>query len=442
MARATLSNLVDDHPSILLLLTVLAASIPSSHALNIWPRASDTCPSSYEKCGSSNLPSNFCCPQSSTCISLDDDSSAICCPKGQDCSYIKPVTCNVLLQDPLQFPKNPLMTTRLDDKLPVCGDSCCPFGYTCKSGTCVLNNRTAATATSIVSSATMSGISTESLTATASTTLSSETETATETTSTATTTPITPLDINASSSPLASSKDTCPSFPSKAVVAGFFPGMILGAALAFLALFCIRKRQGRKYSASAKTSHYTQHSSNGAAIHISSPIPSDESAYRTDFLLRSGTGDGNGRRNSDSAKSVLQRTGTRVKSLFASTPRLNGSGNSNEKGATAGGSSVPVPPLPVTPPRQIIPSRQPSTESIRVYSPAGGLSVGGATLRPVPYPSATRGRDRDRARPDTTFSEMIDRVGFQDRRGEPCFRVMDTPRPGPGRSPFRGERSH
>lgn len=222
--------------------------------------------------------------------------------------------------------------------------------------------------------------------------------------------------------------------------------MILGAALALLAPLCIRKRQNRKYPPSAKTSHYTQRSSNGAAIHISSPIPSDESAYRTDFLLRSSTGDGNGRRNSDSAKSVLQRTGTRVKSLFASTPRLNGSGNgsSNEKGATAGPSSVPVPvpPLPVTPPRQIIPSRQPSTESIRVYSPAGGLSVGGPTLRPVPYPSATRGRDRDRARLDTTFSEMIDRVGFQDRRGEPCFRVMDTPRPGLGRGPFRGERSH
>ena len=70
------------------------------------------------------------------------------------------------------------------------------------------------------------------------------------------------------------------------------------------------------------------------------------------------------------------------------------------------------------------------------------MSVGGPTLRPVPYPSATRGRDRDRARLDTTFSEMIDRVGFQDRRGEPCFRVMDTPRPGLGRGPFRGERSH
>lgn len=213
--------------------------------------------------------------------------------------------------------------------------------------------------------------------------------------------------------------------------------MILGAVLAFLAMLCIRRRQNRKFHQSAKAGQYTPRSSNGAVIHISSPIPSDESAYRTDFLLRSSADNGN-RRNSDGAKSVLHRTGTRVKSLFASTPRLGGSGNGNEKSATTGGSSVPVPPLPVTPPGQIIPSRQPSTESIRVYSPAGGLADGAASLRPV-YPS-TRGRDRDRARPDTTFSEMIDRVGFQDGRGEPCFRVMDTPRIGRGRSPLRRER--
>lgn len=425
MAKAKLFDILIAKPSMILLITFLATSISPTNALNIRPRASDSCPDSHQQCGSSDLPSNFCCPASSTCISLDDDSSAICCPKGQSCAYIKPITCNVLLQDPSQFPNNPVMSKRLGDKLPKCGDGCCPFGYTCQDGTCALNNNTAVTATSALSSTSSTTSTATHDTTTTSTTLP------TSTTTTPPSTTQTPQGLTTTPTPQPAQTETCSSFPSQAVVAGFFPGTLFGAALALLGLLCIRKRRTRNHP------HHQSHkqpprSSNGTVIGISSPIPSDESSYRTDFLLRPNTATNSPRRRtSDSARSVLHRTGSRVKGLFAATPRIGGVGSSND--------SVPaVPPLPVTPPRQVIPHRQPSLESIRVYSPAGGLAGGRGrpTVRPVRYPAPVRGRTG--ARSETTFSEMIDRVGFQDGRGEPCYRVLETPRPGLGRSPFGG----
>lgn len=76
-------------------------------------------------------------------------------------------------------------------------------------------------------------------------------------------------------------------------------------------------------------------------------------------------------------------------------------------------------------------SRQPSTESIRVYTPPGEIfstTPDPEFLKQDPYPGTTvRAGAGDRAmvasRPDTTFTEMIDRVGFRNYRGDPCYRV-------------------
>lgn len=71
--------------------------------------------------------------------------------------------------------------------------------------------------------------------------------------------------------------------------------------------------------------------------------------------------------------------------------------------------------MPVTPPHQTgdrlaVGPRQPSTESIKVYSPPNMLGI------------STLNQDRN-----TTFSEVMEKAGFQNARGEPSFRVTETP---------------
>ncbi|RHZ45112.1 uncharacterized protein CDV56_100550 [Aspergillus thermomutatus] len=198
----------------------------------------------------------------------------------------------------------------------------------------------------------------------------------------------------------------CPSFPTKAIIASFFPGAAFGAVLALLAMFLMRRRNNN-LPPSVKIAQHTQRTSNGTLIGISDPIPSEENAYRTDFLLRRSL-----KRNSEGARSMLQRTGTRVKSLFGSTPKPSQL------------ASKP-PPLPLTPPRQV---RQPSTESIKVYTPPGTFASTGV-LKPEPYPTIVVGSN-------ATFTEMIDQVGFKNSKGDPSYRVNETPR-SRSKSPLR-----
>ncbi|KAA8647440.1 hypothetical protein EYZ11_004067 [Aspergillus tanneri] len=198
----------------------------------------------------------------------------------------------------------------------------------------------------------------------------------------------------------------CPSYPSKAVLAGFFPGAIFGAVLAALGMFCFRRWQRRQIPPSIKVVQHTQRSSNGTLLGISSPIPTDDSSYRTDFLLRRSR---SSKRSSEGARSMLQRTGTRVKSLFGSTPKITVHPPPEKE-------RPKVPPLPVTPPQKIRPQRLPSTESIRVYTPPG-VFAGTGVLKPDPYPAF---------RLDTTFADMMDQVGFSNNKGDPSYRVTDT----------------
>lgn len=66
-----------------------------------------------------------------------------------------------------------------------------------------------------------------------------------------------------------------------------------------------------------------------------------------------------------------------------------------------------------------------------MYSPAGVGAWPGSNNTPPPGSGSGPGRQSPnththmdaRSRPNTTFQEMIDRVGFQDSRGDPCFRV-------------------
>ncbi|CAM1508192.1 Fc.00g050400.m01.CDS01 [Cosmosporella sp. VM-42] len=117
----------------LLEVTVIRQPTPTGLPAELLHRSDDlSCPSSeYSSCGS-QVPSNFCCPSDSKCLILAANTTLVCCPNG-DCNTIKPIVCNVKLQDASKHPGAPILTTALDRDLPRCGSACCPFGYVCNN---------------------------------------------------------------------------------------------------------------------------------------------------------------------------------------------------------------------------------------------------------------------------------------------------------------------
>ncbi|KAI1845278.1 hypothetical protein JX265_005433 [Neoarthrinium moseri] len=91
-----------------------------------------TCAANWSKCSQSGLPDNFCCAAKNKCIPLAGDTTILCCPEGSDCNIIEPIVCNVQLQNATTNPEAVIKTTALNSQLPTCGNSCCPFGYSCE----------------------------------------------------------------------------------------------------------------------------------------------------------------------------------------------------------------------------------------------------------------------------------------------------------------------
>lgn len=216
----------------------------------------------------------------------------------------------------------------------------------------------------------------------------------------------------------------CQQFPAKAIAAGFFPGAIAGVMAAAIFAMCRRRRRQSKEeeAAAALKAH---RSSGGAIIGISDPIPDEENgSFRTDFLLRrklSGRYPTPGSVSRPKSK-ILRKTGTRVKSIFiGSNNNDNNSSNNNNSPQWNSASPPPVPAipasareLPTTPPKQTgkLPAREPSTESIKVYSPPNMLGIDGGN-----------NRQEDR---NTTFSEVMAQAGFQNDKGELSYKVAKT----------------
>ncbi|KAI1926591.1 hypothetical protein LOZ58_003182 [Ophidiomyces ophidiicola] len=215
--------------------------------------------------------------------------------------------------------------------------------------------------------------------------------TSTSTSSTAAETPVhTPnTDVSPCQAP------GCPSFPGGAVAAGFFPGLIAGLLLGLAFYFLQKRRANRTPPASSKPGPFRQRSDDNMILHISDPIPSSaQGSIRTDFLRHQGSSE-----NSPKSRSIRARASTRVKSLFA--PKLT---------ITVPDAST----MPITPPQQIYPRTQQTMESIRVYSP---IQLNEGTARP------SRNINETNSRPPTTFSQMMERVGFQNPRGSPRYQV-------------------
>ncbi|KAK2767647.1 hypothetical protein FQN54_003805 [Arachnomyces sp. PD_36] len=310
---------------------------------------------------------------------------------------------------------NPLMTTRLDDDLPKCGKSCCPHGYSCE------DNKTCRRKTSTSTTSSQSSTSTE--TSPTQTTSSITTTAAQEVTATATSTIFLFPTPGTEASSL---EQDCPSFPGRAIAAGFFPGLITGALIALITIICIgqrRRKQAAQHAYASKTTHMRKRSSDGAIIGISDPMPGEiQNSVRTDFLRQTPSYDGGASTND--TKSRFYRTGSRVKSLFNGSPKSTYSRREYRTSTPP----PPIPPIyrptPATPPDQIHPQRQPSTESIKVYSPEH-IVRGHGSIRPDWMRPPNFGNNN--TRPNTTFTEMMERVGFQGSNGDPHFKVTVTP---------------
>ncbi|KAI9852224.1 MAG: hypothetical protein M1824_002057 [Vezdaea acicularis] len=210
-----------------------ASLIPSP----LFTRDSASCPTNFNSCsGDTTLPTNFCCASTSTCIVLADNATVICCPQGQKCDFIQPITCDIQQLNATANPENPAHTTQLGQNLTVCGNLCCPPAYMCKNGGCQRNDEPAAPpSSSSPKPTTTSGLGP---------TLKPE-----QTTSSSSTSP----------TPSPSSSG----YPAKAVVAGFFPGFILGIISSLGLIMCLGRRRTK--------------------TRISSPILVPDN-HRTDFL--------------------------------------------------------------------------------------------------------------------------------------------------------------
>ncbi|KAF2141760.1 uncharacterized protein K452DRAFT_308827 [Aplosporella prunicola CBS 121167] len=122
--------------------SALAIALDAAQAIGLLPRA-ETCggDSSLSHCGA-GFPSSFCCPSDTTCTSIGNNSTntvaetVICCPTGQNCQYIRPITCDLTQQDATAHPSNAIHTTNLTATLTTCGTQCCPLGYECENGLC------------------------------------------------------------------------------------------------------------------------------------------------------------------------------------------------------------------------------------------------------------------------------------------------------------------
>ncbi len=332
-----------------------AALAFSTPAHELFERQS-SCHSGYTQC--SGVPSGFCCPPTSTCLVLANNTTLLCCPSNEDCSIIAPVNCEIQQQNVTSHSDAILLTTNLTATLPSCGSgTCCPLGYSCTGSACQIN---ANQGSSPSHTSSITGTSTPTVVSIFSSTSATPTAPAVTTS---------PSTVQAE----------CNVFPAGAILAGFFPGMVAGALLA-CAGFCLfgayRRKQARLSGSFGKVS-----------ASISDPIYQG-SALRTDFIRK---------QNSVPSTPSRQPTIQRVRSLF----RRSAAANGTEMAMT----SSPIPlPHPQASPRTPRLQREPSGESINIFADPSTAGEG------------SRGRESHQ----TTFTDMMRRADLPDiRQGEP-----------------------
>ncbi|MCJ1387880.1 hypothetical protein MMC18_000723 [Xylographa bjoerkii] len=339
-------------------ITALSIHLDAPPSMDLFGRDSTPCGglTNFTSCGQ-GLPSDFCCAAGDNCMAFNNGASAICCPAGDTCQGIQPIPCVLNALNATAFPQNPLHTTDFTTQLQSCGaNTCCPGGYSCQGDKCTLNSSSSA-------SSTTSGAS-----PTATSTLSG-----TATSNSATTTP---TGASAVAPTQASSSTQCNAFPVLAILAGFFPGLVSGALLTVVIIMCF----GRHREAKRDKSDFGH-----VKATVSDPIYNGASATRTDFLRHGSSS----KKNSSSI-----RSSTRVRSLFSRASSTRHRLPDEDPGLN-------MATMPHTPDNRTGGTRrEPSLESIKIYSPPDGRFGGSPT-----------GSGR------TTFSTMMAHVGL--RQDEP-----------------------
>ncbi|KAB2572215.1 hypothetical protein BFW01_g27 [Lasiodiplodia theobromae] len=299
--------------------------------------------SALSQCGS-NFPSSFCCPSSTTCTALNDDSGAggeatsvICCPEGQDCKFIRPITCDINQQNATLHPSNAIHTTNLTATLETCGSECCPLGYKCQSGLCAM-----------ISANDTSGSSTTSA-APSSTSISTPT-------GGSVTSGLGPAETSASATPL--SEKHGGGSNKGAIAGGVIGGIALGILLTALGIWLWRRRQ-----AAEKNPRYSG-DFGPVSRTVSDPIYNPALGARTEFL----------RRDAASPPGNASIDHTLLGSPFSPMKEINKAGGLGRNGTMtttntshSSGSATPLNPYGYARPN--IPKRSPS-------KPYGNLTAG------------------------------------------------------------------
>ena len=237
--------------------SALITALRAAHSLDLFARdaGQSTCASdpSLKQCPSSSL---FCCPSSTNCISIANNTSVICCPGGQDCSYIAPVSCDITQQNATQYPSNTLHTSDLTAVLQQCADKCCPLGYLCQGSFCSMikdSSRPPSPSSSLGPAAT------------------------------STTTPVVFPTLLSNTTHVADASSN--SFPAGAVALGLFLGLVVGALIAVITWFLLRRRRRQK---AAEDPDFLGKTPPLHSRSISDPLSASQfgGSHRTEFLAR------------------------------------------------------------------------------------------------------------------------------------------------------------
>jgi hypothetical protein len=244
------------------------------------------------QCGAP-FPSDFCCPTSTKCLRMESSAIAVlCCPAGQDCRFISPISCDEQAQNATMFPGNQLHS---DPTVPLdkCGDACCPNGATCHEGVCAVSISLTTPSTSPTSTlASSPQTSTPSTRASAADVASTSLLPAASSQSSNT--------LDGMTVPGESSNSSSDEFSGKSFIAGLLPGIVLGACMVALLMWCLdrRRRHGRSsysdeypdqkhFSTADQLTSLSTDSHRTLPTHtrsISEPISDLSNGHRTDFV--------------------------------------------------------------------------------------------------------------------------------------------------------------
>ncbi|KAI1112483.1 hypothetical protein F5Y14DRAFT_270177 [Nemania sp. NC0429] len=268
-----------------------AASLPANPP-SLFERDDGTCAAGFNKCSEAGLPDSFCCPAKSTCNVLAGATTVLCCPSGSNCATIKTISCNTSLQDPAKDPTAALKTTELGQKLPTCGNGCCPFGYHCDGGSnnCVMDadqSKKPGEASSVPSPS--SSVNPTSTAKPTSTPASSSAPKPTSSSSTTTAaaggaTSSAAQNEGETETPAPPSSSTAARTLNTAAIVGGVVGGLLGISLITAGICLLRHRRKKNGGASSSEKHKSGQS---IGHMISAPMPhADYYNQRLDFLAK------------------------------------------------------------------------------------------------------------------------------------------------------------